>query len=189
MERFNLSNQLKLVVNAAVSTASSSLTAISQLSEVDKFYWHFIASCCNHVQPNPDNLSKLDNYLFITERLSTIFYDYCTTRKRGKEVIHSIPQEIDRISNSDVKDYFRWIIKMQNIVAHWELKFVNLKFNYDDIFAYAANFQNIAAFAKAVYADRQVLNSDEIAKFKEDYSRIYAKLCSRLVKNDKEYGW
>ena len=190
IEKLNSTNQLKIVINTSISAACNSLTKLSQLSEVDKFYWHFIASCCSHIQPNVENLAKLNSYLFVTEKLSAIFRDYCSTRKREKHmVIHEIPQEISRISNTDIKDYFKWVMKMQNIVIHWQSKFLNEEFNYDDIFAYAGNLNNIHSFAKYMFVGNLALTADEIGRFKEDYSTVYANLCSLLVKNNKEYGW
>lgn len=189
IEKLNSTNHLRLVLNASISAASASLTVLSQLSEVDKFYWHLIASFCNHVQPSAEKLSKLNTYLYITERLSNIFLEYCNQRRYEKlPVILEIPQEINRISNTDVKDYFKWIIKVQGIVTHWQMKFLNEEFNYDDIFTYAGNLQGISTFARAVYTEHLTFTSDEIAGFKDDYSVVYANLCSLLVKSNKEYG-
>ena len=190
IEKLSSSNQLKLAIDAGVKAASSSLTKLTQLSEVDKFYWHFIALCCAHVQPNVENLAKLKSYVFATEKLSKTFCDYCTTRKLEKiPVIHEVPQEINRISNSDVKDYFKWIIKMQSIMVHWELKFLDKEFTYDDIFAYHGNLRAITDFAAAVYADHLVYSDTSIIKLRDDYSKVYANLCSLLVKSNKENGW
>ena len=190
MEMLNLSIPLKLVVDAGVKAASSYLTKLSQLSEVDKFYWHFIASCCAHVQPSVENLAKLKSYVFAVEKLSKIFCDYYSTKRLEKpRVIHEVPPEICCISNSDVNNYFKWIIKMQSIMFHWELKFSDKEFTYDDIFAYHGNLPGITAFAAAVYTDHLVYSDTSIIKLKDDYSKVYANLCSLLVKSNKEYGW
>jgi len=184
-----MTNHLRDTINASVIAASNSLTALLNLSEADKFYWHFIASCCNLVQPGTEDLTKLNTYLCIVEMLSKIFHHYCAAWKIERLVIHEIPQEITRISNDDVKDYFKWIIEMQNIMIHWQSKFINEEFTYDDIFMYAGSFQDITAFAKAVCTDHLVYSDDDIAKFKENYSKVYAFLCLLLVKSNKEYGW
>ena len=189
LEKLYLTNNLQLVINESVKAASNSLTALSQLSEADKFYWHFIAYCCNHVQPNRENLSKLNIFLSPIEKLSLIFHEYCTKNSIEKSVINTVPQEISHISNANVKDYFNWIVKMQEIMIHWQSKFMDQDFNYDDTFTYTDKLLSIAAFAKAVCAEHLVYTADEIAKLKEDYSAMYAKLCSILVKNNKEYGW
>ena len=189
LEKLYLTDHLKLVIHESVTAACNSLTTSSQLSEADKFYWHFIASCCNHVQPNRENLAKLNTYLFPIEKLSIIFHEYCTENNIEKSVIHSIPQEISHISNADVKNYFSWIVKMQEIMIHWHSKLIERDFNYDDTFTYAGKLQSIAAFAKAVCTEHLVYTADEITKLKDDYSALYAELCLLLVKNDKEYGW
>ena len=189
IEKLNSSNHLMLVLNASINAASASLTTLSQLSGVNKFYWHLIASFCSHVQLNAEKLSKLNTYLCITERLNNIFLNYCTKRRyESPPVILEIPQEINLISNTDVKDYFKWIIKMQSIVTHWRMKFLNEEFNYDDIFAYARNFHDISTFAKAVYIGHLTFTINEIAEFKNNYSAVYANLCLLLVKSNKEYG-
>ena len=189
LEKLHLTNHLKLVINESITAACNSLTALSQLSEADKFYWHFIASCCNHVQPNRENLAKVNTYLYPINKLSIIFHEYCTKNSIEKSIIDTVPQEISLILNANVKDYFNWIVKMQEIMIHWQSKFMDQDFNYDDTFTYTGNLQSIAAFAKAVCTEHLVYTADEIAKLKEDYSAIYAKLCLLLVKSNKEYGW
>ena len=190
MKTLNEATHLKLVIDASVKAASNSLTKLSQLSESDKFYWNFIASCCSHIQLSHENLAKLKSYVFVTEKLSKIFHHYCTTRKLTKSsIIHSIPQEINCVSNSDVKDYFKWINKMQSIMLHWHSKLMEQEFNYDDLVAYAGNLHSIKSFAAAVNADYLVCNDGEITELKKDYSEIYANLCSLLIKSNKDHGW
>ena len=190
MKKLNSSNHLKLMIDAGVKVASSSFTKLSQLSEVDKFYWHFIASCCAQVQPSFESLAKLKSYVFATEKLSKIFCDYCTTRKLEKPpVIHEVPREICRISNSDVKDYFKWIVKMQNIMVHWHYKVLNREFNFDGILAYRNNLQSITAFATAVYSDHLIFIDDDITQLREYYLQVYTQLCLLLVKSNAECGW
>ena len=187
IEKLNSAGPLKLLINDGVKAVSNSLTKLLQLSEVDKFYWHFISLCCTHIQLSVDNISELKTYLFAMDKLSTVFHDYCTTRKFEKPAV--IPQEIDRIPNTDVKDYFKWIIKMQNIMIQWDSKFLNEEFNYDDIFTYTSNLQSIIAFAKFVHTSHLVISIDEIIKFEQKYSTLYGDLCTILVKNNKDYGW
>ena len=190
IEKLNSSRPLRLVVDAGVKAVSSSLTNLSQMSEVNKFYWHFIASCCAHVQLSVENLAKLKSYVFATEKLSKVYCDYWNTRKVEKPpVIDAVPQEISCVLNSDVKDYFKWIVKMQNIMIHWQSKFINDEFTYDDIFAYHRNLRAITDFAAAVYTDHLVLTDADVVKFKDNYSEVYANLCLLLVKSNKEYGW
>ena len=181
------SNRFNSVIDESIKAASNSLTALSQLSEVDKFYWHFIASCCKHVQPNRENLVKLNTFLFVIERLSTIFHEYCTKNSIEKSVITMVPQEIHHIAY--VEDYFKWFIKMQEIMIHWQTKFMDQDFNYDDLFTYTNMLQSINAFAKAVNTDHLVYTADEIKRLEQDFSAVYCEVCSLLFKNNKECGW
>ena len=182
-------SQLNTVIDESIEVASNSLTTLSQLSEVDKFYWHFIASCCKHVQPNRENLVKLIRFLFAVERLSIIFHEYCTKKSIEKSVMYEVPQEIHHILNADVEDYFKWFIKMQEIMIHWQAKFIDQDFNYDDLSTYINKLQSIAAFAKAVSTEHLLYTADEIIELEQGYSSVYVGLCSLLVKNNKECGW
>ena len=188
LEKLHLTDHVKLVIQESVTAACNSLTTLSQLSEADKFYWHFIAFCCNHVQPNRENLAKLTTYLFAIEKLSVIFHEYCTKNNIEKSVIHTIPGEINHISNADVKNYFNWIVKMQEIMIHWQSKFMNHDFNYDDIYLYAGKLQSVAAFAKTMCTEHLVVTIDELVKLKDVYLGIYAKLCLLLVQTNRDYG-
>lgn len=189
LQMSNVTNDLKLVIDESVSAACNSLTKLSELSKVDNFYWHFIASCCNHAQPNLENLAKLKSYLFVISKLSTIFHKYCAVKRIEKSVIQKVPQEIDYVSNIDVKDYFKWIVDMQNVMVHWQLKFMDQDFNYEDIVIYSDNLQNIVVFAAAVYCNHLIYTAVEVEKFKTNYSKIYIELCLFLFRNSKANSW
>ena len=189
IEKFYSSNHLKLLVVTSVTAACKTIECLQQLSSVDKFYWNFIASCCNHIQPDVGNLDRISACSFVVEKLGKIFHEYCIVKKIGSRVFHEVPQDINQLSNSDVKDYFKWIVKMQSIVIHWHGRFIKEEFNYDDIFAYASVLPNFGKFAAALNVDHLVYQSTEISMIKDQYSSIYAGLCSLLVKNIKEANW
>lgn len=188
MKKLNSIQQLHCVLKECVVGACNSLRRLQQLSEVDKFYWHFITLCCNHIQPNPENLDKLTNYELVVDQLGKIHRNYCDINKINK-VIDDIPHEINDVSNTDIKEYFKWILKMQMILSHWKEKFNTGEFNYDDIFTYAIKVDQIAGFAEALHVKHLAYNANKISHFKEEYSKLYAKLCTLLVKNSKDSGW
>ena len=189
IEKLDSSTHLTTVINASVLAACNSLNTLPKLSEADKFYWHFISSCCKLIQPNTENLSKLSKYLFAVDKLGTIFQIYCTTKKINKSVTYEVSQEIQSIPNADLKDYFNWIHKMQNMMFKWRQKFFDEKFNYDDIITYDSNLPIVVDTAKAVNSEHLVLGCTEIADLKKRYSAAYAILSLLLVKGNKEYGW
>ena len=189
IEKLNSSHNLKLLVVNGVDHVIKTLNSLHQLSGVDKFYWHFIASCCSHIQPDADNLDRIAMYTYAVEKLAKIFQEYCIAKNIGAQVFHVVPEGINQLSNNDVKDYFKWVVKMQSIITHWQSKFLSDEFNYDDIFVYAGNLLNISRFAAAVNAGNLVYKTDEISKIKETYSSLYSELCVLMVKSIKDTGW
>lgn len=181
--------KLQYTIVTGVMAACKSLSALSQLSESDMFYWHLIALCCNHVQPNPEKLDEIIIHRFIIVQLSKIYHTYCDRNKKSSKVICEIPHELSLISNSDVRNYFKWIINMQKIITHWEGKFKSGEFNYDDILIYAINLDKIIVFADTMHVEHLACTNDEIVEIKSKYSKLYADLCLLLVKNTKDSGW
>ena len=177
------------VINASLNAACKSLSTLSKLSESDKFYWHFISSCCRLIQPNIENLSKLNKYVFAVDKLGKIFQQYCATRNINKSATYEVSQEIKLIPNVDVNDYFTWIHKMQNVIFKWQQKFFDKEFNFDDIVTYDSNLLIIVDIAKSVNVEHLVLSRTDIAGLKNRYSTAYANLSSLLIKGNKEYRW
>ena len=189
IEKLDSSTHFTSVISVSVNAACNSLNTLSKLSEADKFYWHFISSCCRLIQPNTENLSNLSKYLFAVDKLGTIFQQYCATRNINKSATCEVFQEIKSIPNVDVNYYFTWVHKMQNIIVKWQQKFFDEKFNYDDIVTYDSNLLIIVDIAKSVNVEHLVFNHTETGDLKKRYSAAYANLSSLLVKGNKEYGW
>ena len=182
----NSTSHLTVVVDASVDAACVSLNTLSELSEADKFYWHFVSSCCKYIQPSAENLATLSTYSFAIDKLGKIFQQYCTTRKVNKL---EFPEEITLISNADVKEYFVWISKIQSIMVKWQEKILGEQFTYDDISAYKRNLPIITNIAKAVNADDLVFSDAEITDIVKRYSTVRAGLSSLLIKGNEKYGW
>ena len=189
IKKLNSTPKLKHILVISVKAAYNSLQTLPQLSEIEKFRWHFIALCCNHVQPNPENLDELINYECVIVQLSKIFQKYYELKMNTTIDIHQIPYGLNDISSTDVRGYFQWIQKMQKILTHWQEKFMAGKFNFDDIFIYANNLDMITEFAEAIHFENLVYNTDEIDEIKKKYSSLYANLCLLLVKNSSDSGW
>ena len=170
---------LQSLIIKSVEIASKSL-ALSHLSAVDQFYWNFIASCCNRIQLDSKTLYKFRDYAFVLEKFSKIFQTYC---KGTLYVLDEVPKDI---LNNDIKEYFKWIIKMQNICCHWHEKFMKQDYNYDDTLTYVSSLQTMKSVAKYFGTDKLVFNSDQTHGFKKKYSKLYAEICVLLVKNHKD---
>ena len=188
IKRINSAPKLQYTIVSSVMAACKSLSVLPQLSETDKFCWHLIALCCNHVQPNPEKLDEIFIHRFVIIQLSKIYHTYCDINKKSSKLIHEIPHELSHI-NFDVKSYFKWIITMQKIIIHWDRKFKSGEFNYDDILIYAINLDKITMFAEAMHVEHLACTSSKIDDIKSKYSKLYADLCLLLVKNTKDSGW
>ena len=182
----NSASHLSHVIDASVDAACKSLNTLSELYETDKFYWHFINSCCKYIQPSADDLDKLSTYSFIIDKLGKIFQKYCATRKVNKS---EVPKEINLISNTDVKGYFTWICKIQGIMVKWQEKILEEDFTFNDILAYYGNLLVIGNIAKAVNAGDLVFSDIEIDNLHNRYSTVLAELRSLLIKGNEKYGW
>ena len=189
IENLNSSTDLTKVIDVSINAACESLNTLSKLSESDKFYWHFISSCCRLIQLNTENLSKLSKCVLAIDKLGKIFQQYCATKNINKSATYEISHEIKSILNVDVNDYFTWIHKIQTIMVKWQQKFFDEKFSYDDIVTYDSNLLNIVDIAKSVKAEDLVLSCTDTAGLKDRYSAAYADLSSLLVKGNKKYGW
>lgn len=187
IEKLETSRHLELI-DASIHAACESLNTLSQLSEVDKFYWHFISSCCKHIQPSSGNLTKLSMYSFAINKLGKIFQKYCMTRNINISVTHEVPQDIDLLSNVDIKGYFIWICEIQRVMDKWQEKFSGEQFNYNEILMYSSLLSTVEHIAKAVKADL-VFDVTALSNLKNRFSAEYAKLWLILVKGNKEYGW
>lgn len=192
MEKFNKSSFLTPVIDASVEATCKTLSTLSRLSTADKFYWHFISSCCKLIciQPSMDDKPKLNIYLFAIDKLGKIFQQYCASKNVNKSVTTcEVPEEIQLISDVNVKDYFAWICKIHEDMHKWQAKFFDDDFNYDDIYTYDKNLQIIEDIARAVNADHLVLSATDIENVRDRYFVAYADLCSLLIKGKEEYGW
>jgi len=180
------SNGLKQLITRSVESVSKTVMSLSQLSFIDNFYWSFIASCCKHIQVGIKDLSKLSDFYFAIEKFSDIYKAYCGLRINVSQPMHELPEELKCIPNSNVKDYFNWIIKLQKIYIHWQELFEEKECNYDDIFAYASSLTTLTDLASLLGTTHLVYGAEKVAQFKSRYSKLYEKLCLLLVKSNKD---
>jgi len=183
------SNALKKLITRSVESVKLTVSSLSKLSFINKFYWSFIASCCNRIQVGVKDLSKISDLYFAIENFSEIYKAYCDVRINISHPMNELPEEIKRTSNSDIKDYFNWIIKLEKIYIHWQELFIWNEFNYDDIFTYASSLTTVTDLASLLGTTRLVYDADQIAQYKLQYSKLYEKLCLLLVKGNKDAEW
>jgi len=170
----------KLLIIRSVESVRGTLGALSHISATNQFYWSFIASCCDCVQLDKEALHKLSSYTFVLEQLSKIFQVYC---KDKVVILEDVPEDIACISDENVKDYFKWVIKVQNIFRYWHEKFRVHDFNYEDILAYASSLPTVITLAQCFSSTEFIFEPGVIEVYKKQYSKLYREICLQLVKS------
>ena len=186
IENESMSSSLRELICKSTDSVSKTFSSLSKLSHINKFYWKFIASCCNHIHVGIKDLYKLENFSFAIERFSNIFLSYCHKRKAISQPLKVIPEDIENISNDNIKEYFRWVIKMQKIFAHWKELLESKQCNYDDITAYSQSLNTIIAFATCLNVPHLVCEADDIKEYKKLYSNYYDELHQLLIKRNQD---
>jgi len=181
-----MSDALKQLINKSVECVSKTVSYLSQPFLIEQFFWSFIASCCNQIKVGVKDLNKLSNFCFTIEKLSKIFKAYCEVNKNTSQPMHELPEQIKYIEHESIRDYFKWIIKLQKIYIYWQELFEEKQCNYDDIFAYASSLATVTDLAALLGISHLVYGADKIEQFKFRYSKLYEKICLLLVKSNKE---
>ena len=97
-------NALKGLIIRSSESVGKSITAVPQLSDIDKFYWSFIASCCTCIQVGVKDLNKLNAFAFAIENLSSIYLAYCNKKTNVPQPLCEVPEEI---KHTDIREYFK----------------------------------------------------------------------------------
>jgi len=177
-------NALKELIIKSSESVSKSITTLSQLSDIDKFYWSFIASCCTRIQVGVKDLKKLNVFAFAIENLSSVYLAYCNKKSNILQPLCEVPEDI---KHTDVREYFKWIIRVQTVLIHWQELFRDQAYNYDDVMAYAGMLATVEKLAQSLNITELVFEIEQIEKFKANYHENYAELCSLVIKKTKDF--
>ena len=181
-----MNDTFKQLITKSVECVSKTVSNLSHPLVIEKFFWSFIASCCNQIRVGVKDLNKLGNFYFAIEKFSKIFKAYCEVNQNTSQPMHELPEQIKCIPHESIKDYFRWIIKLQKIYTYWQDLFEEKQCNYDDIFAYASSLATVTDLAALLGTSHLIYGADKIEQFKFRYSKLYEKVCLLLVKSSKE---
>jgi len=175
-------NVLKELIIRSSQSVGKSITTLSQLSDTDKFYWSFIVSCCTRIQVGVKDLNKLNIFAFAIENLSNVYLAYCN-KKNISQPLYEVPEEI---KHTDVREYFKWIFRVQSVLIHWQELFTDQAYNYDDVVEYAEVLATVEKLAHSLNITEQIFEIEHIEKFKTNYYEVYAELSSLVMKNTKD---
>ena len=185
-ENKSVSDNLKELISKSIESVSRTFESLSKLSHVNKFYWKFVASCCNKIHVGVKDLHKLEIFSLAIERFSNIFRSYCHKRKSVPQPLAAIPKDIEHTSNDHVKEYFKWVINMQKIFKHWKELFTSQQSNFDDIVAYSQSLDTMKALAMCLNVPHIVCEAEDIMEYKTLYTNHYDKLHQLLIKQDQD---
>jgi len=184
IENDTINSSMKELIAKSTKYVSKTISLLPNVSHIDKFYWRFIASCCNHIHVGVKDLYKLEIFSFAIERFGNIFLCYCQKKKTVSQPLSVIPEDVMLASNNDLKQYFEWIIKMQKFFLHWKELFDLKQCNYDDITTYSQSLETIAALATCLNVPHIVYEADDIEEVKKLYSGYYVSLHQLLIKHN-----
>jgi len=174
------------MITKSAKYVSKTVSSLPNLTHIDKFYWRFIASCCNHIHVGMKDLHKLEMFSFAIENFGHVFILYCHRRKPSSQPMSLIPEEVEHASNKDVKEYFQWVVNMQNFFGHWKELFNSRQCNYDEITAYSQFLKTIKSLAACLNVSHLVCEADDIKDYKKHYSDYYERLHQLLIKRNQD---
>ena len=116
--------------------------------------------------------------------LGIIYNSYCNSHKLyGSKCLLSenTPDEIASCPWEDVKKYFQWVRKVQDMLRFWQSKFTTGNINYE-LMSYASNSVALNALGRAVCAGSCVMEMDSITQMMDTYRYNFEQLNIYLLR-------
>ena len=142
--------------------------------------------CCNRIQVGVKDLRKLSVFAFAIETLCSIYSAYCNKRINVSNPLCEVPDDVKQTNVKEIIEYFEWVIKVQNLILHWQELFTKEAYNYDDVLAYAGILATVERLMQLLNIAELAYEVDQIMKFKSDYYEKYAEFCSLVVRKTKD---
>lgn len=137
--------------------------------------------------------TSMTRYSDIISQIGSVFCSFASMRKSdGKETLlaQSIPSEVSR--RELVIQYFVWVRKLHKMLSNWKTRLETETANYDDIFWYYQNQQQIRNLAKAVSADGVTVTAHEVSDLRSTFLHYFEQLnvlLLRYISTDPKGGW
>ncbi len=192
-----LSKPVKFIVQKCVSTIAEDIatTNLQEMTSRLGFCWGIVASCCSRI-PVSDNFEWIRNYYYLICELSRIYGTYCG--KNGLEESGCVlkegafPPDIVQCPSDEVKEFFKWVFRAQQVLVHWHEKLTSNRVNYDEIILYADNYSNIDMMAIAFSAKALVVDTHDVQALRQTFLQnfeVLNMLLLRYIPGQPEYGW
>ena len=86
------------------------------------------------------------------------------------------PDEVQHCPWEDVKKYFQWVSKVQDVLHFWQTKFLLYQVNYDEIVLYANNNVALSILGEAVCALSFVMDPHDVSQVRDAYIYSFEQL-------------
>lgn len=146
--------------------------------------------------PISENLEWVNAYYAVIDELGRIYGVYCQAQKMEdtKSVLdeENMPQDISECSSEDVRAFFNWISKAQQVLDGWRVKFHSCSVNYDEILLYTKNYSQISRVASALNSETLVVDMQYVQGTKQSFLQEFEMLNMFLlcyIPGQPEAGW
>lgn len=175
---------IRSVLPVSVNLLVQSPSWFGALSPRQKFCWGVVSTTCSKLVVTANNFDWVNNSAVI-QQLGVIYNSYCNSRKLyGSNCLLSenTPEEIATCPWEDVKKYFQWIKKVQDILHFWQGKFTSGSINFDELMSYASNSVALNALGRAVCAGSCIMEMDSVTQVKDTYRYNFEQLNVYLLR-------
>ena len=173
---------LKAMVSGAVRTLSTDMSWREGISPRQNFCWGIVANCCSKIPSTLDSFEWLDLYSYLIDQLAHVYHAYCNVMQLGQAQRVLSQHPVPRHPSPDVKKYFDWIQKVQDMLLKWKEKLVSQDANYDDILLYASHQTCLQALGQKVYVSSAVVDSQIVQQMKNTYLEQFELLNAYLIR-------
>ena len=156
------------------------------LTGKERFCWGIIATLCEQIQPKEGSYEWAESYTAIIEKIGEIYGQFCQRQHIEHGTKESIVAEHFKPDickcPPEVQKYYLWVQQIQAILKSWQMKFLHLTVNYDDMVDYTYRFSSIYKIAKAVCATWLIIDDRHIEELQTTYLQHLEELNLLLLK-------
>lgn len=190
-----LSDPMKYILEKCVTVICRGIGSLNDLSSRLSFCWGVVASCCEKM-PISDNFDWINSYLPVVSQLSRIYGTYCNSKGIEEDQCilkkENLPADITECPFQDVKKFFSWVCKAQQMLCSWQRKFTTRHVNYDEILLYAKYCSQVNRVASVFSAESVVVDMQDVNAVKQDFLQSFELLNMLLlhyVPSRPDSGW
>lgn len=151
----------------------------SSLSPRQRFCWGVVSAGCNKMPISAESFDWVISLQSVISQLGSVFNAYCNSRKLSGQaclLTDSLPKEVEECQWEDVRNYFHWIKRVQDVLLIWQNKFLKNDVNFDEILTYASHNVSISNLGRAVGGSPYVMDLQDIQSVKESFMICFEQL-------------